>query len=388
MTIIAEIQCRGWEHNRVNSGLIRQIMEAAPETEFKLYGENEQLQNISALLGKTDKALDMEAIDFPVDDTDNDRHSDEYEKVIKSLLDANPPADRIWFLSANKGILIALKEISVHYPDRKFYIVLHSALEYVYYSAHKKNLKDILYETLWSIRNRRRYPRETISMKQCFEGCDADNCRFISFSPCFREALSGKVTDRQLDKITFLHHPFFEPETQSARAEGTGIRIGIYGQALKTQFREIIKEYNRDYDNGKVQFLVKTDAGDEVLIQKNVKRLFDHEKVTNEELEKALSGLDYILVPYDSTQYIVTASGIFCDAVSLEVPLIMMDSPYFAFYSRYNVGKVAKSAGEAAGIISELSEDREQRAGFIKGEKKLKETGYNENIRTLKEIMG
>lgn len=50
----------------------------------------------------------------------------------------------------------------------------------------------------------------------------------------------------------------------------------------------------------------------------------------------------------------MTASGIFCDAVSLEIPLLMLNSPYLEFYSRYGIGIIKNSIDSMAKELSRL----------------------------------
>ena len=80
--------------------------------------------------------------------------------------------------------------------------------------------------------------------------------------------------------------------------------------------------------------------------------LFDKDYVSNEELEDAINRFDYVLIPYSQDQYVVTASGIFCDAVSQEKPLLMLNSPYFAFYAKYGVGLIEENIAAIAKRIS------------------------------------
>lgn len=389
MIVFIEPQCKDWEHNRVNSELIRQFNAAFPNDELKLYADEKHNKNISALLSQYSIQIEYENIEIFDYHGKNEEKVDDYEAMIEAVLDRCKNIQKIVFLSCNKGILLALGRVARRFPIVSFICVFHSAMEEVCIESRKKTIKQFVYEVLWTVVNMKRIPEEEkcISMRECIDSCNVENCRFVIYSPCFREVLSKYLSESILNKIYFLHHPFYDSCIENSVKSDERTIIGLYGQALNDNARKLIKLFNKKFDNSKVLFKVKTKQSDPIFEEKNVERLFEMDYVSNEELEEAISKFDYILIPYDSNQYRVTASGIFCDAVSQGVPAMTLSSPYFKYYDKYGAVIVETSIGRLARKIKTVSEDKSTRNRIVTKEKELKTRAFQDNIETLRTIV-
>lgn len=388
MILLIEIQCKGWEHNRVNAGFIRQIMMAFPQEQIKLYADSEHIKGIENFLEEYGMRIESKPVEFFDYHDKNYARADEYANILKSIIKDNIQTRGIVLLSCNKGIIQSMNNVCPEFPNVFFYLVLHGALEEVCHEPEKIKLCQHIYRLLWSIKHGRMHPgySNEISMKDCIEKCEADNCRYISYSPCFRDELAGHISSEVIEKISFFHLAFYEGADRKKTEEKERIAIGLYGQAVNENAIRIINEYNNKYDNGSVLFYVLTSDESEVLGLKNVIRLNDEEHVSDEKLVDYIKSFDYILVPYDKDQYKVCSSGIFYDAISHEIPLLMLDSPHLRYYSKYGIGILANNIEKMAKVISELNIHRDDVNNYKKKENELKTTSLNDNVYALSDL--
>ena len=391
MILLIENQCKGWIHNRVNTGLIKAVRTACPQKTIKLCAEAGHIQGVKELLSEDGIEIDCEEIEFDDDIKEFDTAKQAYFQQSDALIKSNSDADVIIFMSCNKGIVSSCADISEKYPDKRFYLTLHTALEEVCYSP-SIDIKSNIIRILSAVKHFRKIERkDEFSMQSCMEKCKEPNCKFIIYSPMYKKELKNKLSKRIIDKIIFLHHPFYDVRAQKSNENYAGdekIKVGIYGQALNPHAVEIVKEYNAGFDNGSVEFQVIVREHPEIAELKNVKSLFKTPYADNKDLENAINGFDYVLIPYAYNQYKVTASGIFCDAISQEKPAVMLDSPYLKYYNQYKVGILSESVKEAAEKISKLYEDREIIKKIVSSQKKLKKITFEENIYSIKKEFG
>ena len=382
--VLIEMQCKDWEHNRVNAGIIKMIKSAFPTEKIKLYAEEKHIAELNKINAKEGIQVESVPIDFADwRQADQDSHG-KYEKLLNNIIMQEPESREVILLSCNKGIVLACDKISKKYPHRIIHVILHAAAEeIVHYQG--RTLKGMAWRILCDIYHKRLPSRQPISMKECMEKCDSQNCRFIIYSPNYKNGLQGKLSDHIMEKMTFLHHPFFDSQLTHADKDKEKIEIGIYGQAVNQNAVEIVKTYNLYYDNDSVLFQVMAKRDHELLAMKNVKRMFEEDYVSNEDLEYAINDLDYILVPYNNEQYVVTASGIFCDAVSQGRPLLMLNSPYLKFYNKYGIGFMEDSIDAMAQKIAKL--EKAKLNGFSENEINLKRISFSENVETLKKVL-
>ena len=62
MILLIENQCKGWIHNRVNTGLIKAVRTACPQKTIKLCAEAGHIQGVKELLSEDGIEIDCEEI--------------------------------------------------------------------------------------------------------------------------------------------------------------------------------------------------------------------------------------------------------------------------------------------------------------------------------------
>lgn len=378
MILLVEMQCKDWEHNRVNAGIIKMFHKAFPEENIKLYAEKRHITGVSELIADTDIVLDSSPIEFYDWRFESEKNAEYYEQLMQQIVGLEKDAKRIIFLSCNKGIVMAADSLSRQMPDIEVCLILHAALEEVC-----KNFS--IHEKLKNLYHKLRGKEQSITMRECMNKCELPNCKFIIYSPCYEKELDGKLENKIIEKFIFLHHPFYESDSKKTERIDDKIVIGLYGQAVNQNAYAIVSTYNQKYDNGRIIFRVMAKDGNPILEQDNVVRILDKDTVENADLEAAIQDFDYVMVPYANNQYRVTASGIFWDAISQEIPLLMLNSPFFEYYSKYQIGVVKNDIDSMAACLGELPD--KQKAIFSDNERKLKEKSLEENICILREKM-
>lgn len=378
MILLIEMQCKEWEHNRVNAGIIKMLHKAFLEESMKLYGEKKHIAGVQELIANECVALESHSIEFYDWRIESENHVVQYEQLMQQIIAVESYIEKIVILSCNKGIVISANRLSRQMPNVEIYIIMHAALEEVC-------IKVPLHERLKKIYNKVIGANISTTMKECINDCTMPNCKFIVYSPCCETELKGKLQKNVLSKFIFLHHPFYEVSREIQKCVNDKIVIGVYGQAINENARKIISLYNQRYDNNKIVFRVIKKGENSLYKENNVEKVLDKEYVSNKELESIIQQFDYILIPYANNQYRVTASGIFWDAVSQEIPVLMLNSPFFEYYSSYQIGVIKNDIESMAACLGSLSV--EEKMCFEENEKKLKEVALKENIYILREKM-
>lgn len=366
----------------MNAGMLDLAVESACE-EVSFYAEEEEIKGCLEYVHDKSR-IHCKSIDFDerlrFEDT---RNIDVYKRMIEEIVIENRHESNYIILSSNIGIIYAIKKIAKQYKGKKFGIVFHANLEAALDKAGKKQaMVHLIRKTkLLSFA----FPIETC-LKNAINDCRENAIYFITYSPTAENLLKSVIDFDILKKFVFLHHPMIDKRTSERRTDSKQLfKVGIYGQAVNQNAYSIINEYNARYDNGKVRFCVKTTKNSDIYSCKNVVSMFQKDFVSNIELEEQINNLDYIIIPYDYSQYRLTASGILCDAVSEETPVLMLNSPYLEFYSQYGIGIISNTPKDLAKEIAKISE--ENRRLFSDKEKELKRIIKQENISTFKELI-
>jgi len=378
MIILVEMQCKEWEHNRVNAGIVDLFYKAFPKEEIRLYAEKNHIAGVKELIADKGIITNYTSIEFYDWRVGSEKNVDKYEQLMLQIIDSETDVKKIIFLSCNKGIIMAANRLSRRVPEVEVYLILHAALEEVCKKdSLQKKLRDLYNEILGR--------EKDIILRDCINSCEALNCRFVLYSPCYEKQLKGKVKRKILNKFIFLHHPFYQDFSEIKERVDNKIVIGLYGQAVNENAYAVIATYNKKYDNGRVLFRVMAKDDNPIWECKNVERVLNKDFVTNAELEVTIQNFDYILIPYANNQYRVTASGIFWDAVSQEVPILMLDSPILKYYSKYQVGVIKNDIDSLAACLGQL--EFKENTVFGENERKLKQISLKENIYILREKM-
>lgn len=377
MILLVEIQCKDWEHTSVNAGMLRLLSNAFPEEKIIFYAEEKHINCVREITNQYQIEFDAKALEFNDWRKESVEKAEEYYKLLESIVAKESEIDKMMILSCNKGIMISINQLAKKYSFVNFYLVLHSALEEVF---HKMSLFDYCYQKYYHLLHEKRWYKN-ISMKKCMNRCTMQNCRFIIYSPCYEEALKGIIKKKVIDKLIFIHHPYYEYQGTNQESDYKKVTIGIYGQAMNENAQRVVECYNNKYDNGRISFQIMAREDNPILKLKNVNRLFKNNYVSSEELREAIQNMDYILISYNKSQYRVTASGIFWDAISQEIPLLMLDSPYFDYYAEREVGIIKDNIDDMALCISQLN--REKDCLFAENEKEMKQDTFKENVKKL-----
>ncbi|MGN0428154.1 MAG: hypothetical protein ACI4F0_10160 [Agathobacter sp.] len=382
--LLIEMQCKAWEHNRVNAGIIMLCAATAPKEAVKLYAEKEHIASLEGILSGSSEFFQSNPIDFQLW---KGKEAKKYKLLLEDIMKRNPEEKLIILLSSNKEIIHMVSKISKRHKDKKFIIILHAVLEEVIYSDQLTKVQKVC-ECIGYYHNRLKGVslEPSITLQEYINKCTEPNTFFVVYAPKYKEYIQKKIEADVLRRFVFLHHPLYDAQSSQKAVKGK-ITIGLYGQAVNKNAYDIIKCYNEKYDNKTVIFKIMAQKNHDILKLENVERLFEQEYVSNEDLENARKEFDYVLIPYDKNQYKVTASGILCDVISEEIPVLMLNSPLLEFYNQYGIGIMETSIDEMACRIAMLKDMTGEIKEYQRAEHALKQIILEENVKVFEEIM-
>ena len=101
--------------------------------------------------------------------------------------------------------------------------------------------------------------------------------------------------------------------------------------------------------------------------------------------------MDWILLPYDSSEYRVSMSGILADAIGFEKPFLGLNSPILEYYNNKAkpIGVIKNTTEELAAYIANelpmLSKGAYNK--YVESQGKMKQIVADENVRLIKRIV-
>jgi len=314
MIVLLEAVNYGWIHEEVNAGML-QLVNQCSNDDIVYVGEKKQVETVSKLY--KEKRVSFATYSQLLDNKEKDLYKSTfyYLKLINSCI-KKYSAKQIFILYGNPPCILAVLLATLMHPGVSFRICIHGAVERII-----QQIKD--YERLFKL-------------TQC-----TGKIKIITFSPfCTDEYWKIK------NKIVFLHHPFIPAVIRNSLNDKRKdkVVIGVIGACANPKTKKIISDINKMEIDGEYEFWIAS------RFAKHFERM-DHVKVIDlsferSEMEEQIQKMDCILLPYDKNEYKISASGVLWDAVSNQVPCIMLNSPYFCYYEEYVRGTTTQSREE------------------------------------------
>lgn len=368
MIYCIECQFKGWSHQEVNSGLIKEIVQVCGKEPVCVVAEQSHIDVLKTYeYAKEIKFMNYQMKSIQTSSSGEDEcNFKDYIISLKQLFSdiRLKEGDRVFFMSSNRALIVALELLAIQYEDVKFFFVMHAILEKVITEGMIKESKHVF--TLKNILRLLSFNR---------------NVYLISYAPDTKKLLKEFLPVRALRQVIFLHHPVErEQEPDRVQHEST-IKIALIGAAVNANGVKVINRALEKTKSNKIEFMV--------LDRQYVQNSFCDERVKvtrkvmgfdEEEIREAIRTSDWILLPYDSSKYRISASGIFADAIRYEKSILALNSPYIRYYNdKCRIGFVEDSVEELADRIVEIA-DGVDTESFHKNVKKLglKMKRYNE----------
>lgn len=375
MIVFYEPQCVEWQHEMVNAGMIEFIHQCYPKEKLLYVCEKKQGQNIDKLLKQRNKNIDISYCNYDMEARRlaNDDYSmtEFFYHIISDVIDKYKDAIRAFILtSSHRGNMKATYKCAKQTPNLRFVITVHA-----------------LMESILRVNTCESWLRSKSLISTINELARLSNVDFITFSPLLIGRLGGMLERKSLAKFHFIHHPYqFVDSTKEKDIIEKEINYGIIGACNNNSAKEVVKQV---IQNDEVNCNIIIMASD--LIKEKDSRIIiveNGQRVGREEMLKYFKELSYFLIPYRRNQYMISASGVFWDAVNEEIPMVILDCPYTRYYNeKYDIGWQFDTTEEIItfmkkGINSKDSVWLEKQSNIKKMKKKVIEENYNK-IKTL-----
>ena len=370
MIVFIELQFDEWQHQSCNNGII-QCVKSVTNEDILIVATQKHIDALS-------KENITDEIDcYPIDilgmqDADEPSNYLFFNNLIKRIINCNNigAKDTIILLSSSRNGLKAVQEVVPN--NIRLILIQHANLEYLLRDDNKYN---------------------DFSYKRLFGGfVNRERTYFVTFSPNYG-LISEYVSKAILKKFVFMHIPV--TSVKNINFDINRNRIGVYGQCVNRNFRLMLK-YMLDSKAGNIErflVLMKTGIGCNTnnmdfsfSIPAGLPIVQKPDGISCDEQIEYIKKMKWILLPYSSDMYRVSASGIFADAIKYGVPILSLNSPYIAFYEKYGVGIIEKSIDKLADVI-EKGIDDEIYENYCKNIATLRMQMTNENMNTMKSLL-
>lgn len=346
MVVLLDPVCHSWMHEEVNAGFLELVKKNCRE-DVMYVGEREHLKCISGIYrggGVSYKQI----VGFDIgNEWDNYTLTAYYFKMILMVMRECRPS-RLFILCAYRPCILAAELAAFVNKKCNVSVLLHGMVE------ESKN-RSASYRKLFRL-----------SGHCC-------NIRFLTYSPY----CTAKYWGMSEDKMTFISHPYIKPRDKAVRNCDSGKHvIGVIGGCANNKALRVIRLVNKKGIDKEYEFWIVSRFGEMFRGMPHVKVL-DLE-FSREQKREIMSHMDYLLLPYGKQEYAVSASGVLWDAVSNEVPCLMLDSMYFGYYMPYGIGYQAKDIQGLADMIEERILQGKDESVFFQGMNRLEQ--YNREV--------
>lgn len=372
MLYLIEARCMGWEHEQVNAGFVAQLRQACPDEPICFFADAGHLHCVNGIYDLERGRVRACATRFPSKYEDCEEEARRYAAILAQILDnAGHDLTDVFLLSCCDGIALAVSELAPRYKAC-FHLVFHARLERMLNRERRRE----------QLCRQGKDPGKPTRLRTILEQMDARSVDLICYSPFYQRYLSGYLAPACIRRMTFLHHPFVQKAVAPTRQGNTDLRIGVYAAAANENACRVVRAVAERDLAGTVSFALLGGGQTPLENEPSVERVLPGRRLSAGDIDRFVAGCDFILVPYDHTQYHITASGIFWDAIRGHTPVFALGSPYFRFYESYGFGVVEDSPeAMAAAILRQTQEP----ADFTDGIDALLCACRAENLRALRE---
>jgi hypothetical protein len=348
--MIVEPQCRGFEHAHVNAALIRGIRQTlSHQAGVKVLAEESHIVELREELGDAAEGLELESINTPP------RRSRGYSRLIRECLCVRSAMRRIrslndvqgvLFLSGTPQTIIALRLFGRRLRARHVTLVLHSVVE-----------------TLVSRKRSKAFWEAPLSLRAALRFGPGPGVRFAVFSNRIHAAVCAlgipALRDAIWTEIPCWPQPRREREQLVSSADP--VRIGAIGVGHRAKGTNLLFRLAKTLRNvHQVRLALVGFVKDRALSlssAQGIEILSIGRPLDSKEMRRAIELLDYSLFLFPATEYVLTETASFSDAVSAAKPAIALESPLMlAKFKQFgNIGYIGKTIKDIEEIIRRIA---------------------------------
>ncbi len=357
MICIVELFFDEWHHGWCNSGFIKLVAENTND-KVAVVGTRRHLCALNELADISNvERYEVEIPERELALIENGKNS--YIDLIQSIIQYYHlgPEDQMIFLSSFPAPFLAAVELNAHYKIQMLF-VQHAELDKIF--EENPNI---------------------FSKRMILEYASENFCNyFLTYSPFIEERLKGVLSDRALGRFVFLHHPIDGRPLECVHTD----TVGAYGACITSNgFKKVLRSLSNKRADLSSFTVVRPAFSSNHLdysfaFPPNVKIVQKAGGFSSEEQIAYIKEMGWIMIPYTKDQYVLSASGIFADAIRYERPIVGSECAYLTFYDNYVDGRI--------GFFEKDTENMTDRIIEIMNGKYTEEyTSYCHNIRLLKE---
>ena len=380
MIVVCELQFSNWGHEECNCGVLNLLANAFPNERICFYGEKGHIKCLREI-GLNARVACSE---ISIKDSScawRKEHEPFYRDAIKSVLKQSNifKNDFLFFLASPNALLSAFLAIAKN-ADFKTFFIQHANMDWLLQEGRGR---DFGYSSVDLLDSTKDFP----------------NVKFIAYNPYCRKSLGKILNNEVLNKFCFLNHA---PSVNKGDPilNGNVIKIGVYGACQRSMlFFDLLRGLHEKYRNevlGKIEFNVIKAADMHNLDCSFLYPKFCVVKQTlngfsRAQKERFVNQMDWILLPYDSSEYRVSMSGILADAIGFEKPFLGLNSPILEYYNNKAkpIGVIKNTTEELAAYIANelpmLSKGAYNK--YVESQGKMKQIVADENVRLIKKMV-
>ena len=380
MIVVCELQFSNWGHEECNCGVLNLLANAFSNERICFFGEEGHIK----CLREIGLAARIDCNEITIKDLSCAWHKGYelfYRDAIKSVLKQSNISkdDFLFFLASPNALLSAFLAIAKN-ADFKTFFIQHANMDWL---LQEGKGRDFGYSSVDLLDSTKDFP----------------NVKFIAYNPYCRKSLGKILNNEVLNKFCFLNHA---PSVNNGYPilNGNVIKIGVYGACQRSMlFFDLLRVLHEKYRNevlGKIEFNVIKAADMHNLDCSFLYPKFCIVKQTlngfsRAQKERFVNQMDWILLPYDSSEYRVSMSGILADAIGFEKPFLGLNSPILEYYNNKAepIGVIKNTTEELAAYIANelpmLSKDAYNK--YVESQRKMKQIVADENVRLIKKMV-
>jgi hypothetical protein len=364
MIIICEPQCIGYEHSEFNAAFIK-VIEKAFNEEILFIGEKEHLKTVKNVIGP-DNQIDYKEIEVPpTEQLVRKRTFFKEFKIVKNVFSgANKlKCNRIIFSSITSQILASIKILLRIYKNIEILVIPHNMLEYI---LEQPPLIDSIF---W--------------IRYWLKFFNTPRLNYILLGKTVEDALVKELPEIQryihyIDMPTIFKKYETEKFLDLEKPKFGFLGVGHYKKGFE-DFIKLSKDINIQYKNKADFILVGHVYNDYIQINDDSISIISKGPLTQEDYNKYLSELNYVLYLHKPDVYLFTASAVLFDPISYLKPIIAIKSPFVQYYFNLmgDIGYLCENMGEVKDVIIDLIKKpdtkryKRQQLNLLKGREKI-----------------
>jgi hypothetical protein len=386
MIIICEPQCKGFSHEKVNSGFIYALRLAFPEEKLVFYADGTHIDSIQNILSN-DKIIISNIEYRPIKFGTSFSwlgmlsYSILFRKMFKEAI--HNETDKIFFLSFTAPILYVIKKIKreIEFKQMKFSFVLHGDFENIadpsdikpqmQVQLQKKSvsrriksikLKEIPFKLLARVKylpqkrilKRRSAFSKKYAIKDIMLFEHSPDFRYLALSPYILTNAAKYINVVELNLHAINFPTVFAPI--SDQPENEYVKFAVFGYGNSAMLQRVLsclanKKVEKNYE---IRIIGMDNRGTEGF--EKVTCPSPGKPLTRFEMEEYAEDIDIFLILYDEYRYRLSCSGSIIESLSYMKPIIHFENDCINYFNKTesSMGISCNSVEEYARIMEDI----------------------------------